>query len=145
MGLTLRCKKTNLSMDMGYGGFMRLRNKVAELIGEPFASHELQLSTGRVISLYGEERDRFYEKFNAETERMIKRRQVSIKMVHFLHQSDCGGSIRYGACAELLRIIGDYDDNVYYGYVGHGDNAKWSRFVAILRDCVANKCDMVWD
>lgn len=36
MGLTIRCRKTGRSMDMGGGGFLRLRRKVAELAGGPF-------------------------------------------------------------------------------------------------------------
>ena len=33
MGITISCKKTGRSIDIGYGGFNRLRNKVAELAG----------------------------------------------------------------------------------------------------------------
>ena len=36
MGLTIYCRKTDLSMDLGGGGFLRLRRKVAELAGGPF-------------------------------------------------------------------------------------------------------------
>ena len=36
MGVTIRCKKTNHSIDLGYFGFMLLRRKVAELQGGPF-------------------------------------------------------------------------------------------------------------
>lgn len=50
----------------------------------------------------------------------------------------------YGACKELLKIIGDYDDNVLYGYIGRPDCAKFRDFKAILQDCADNKCDMIW-
>lgn len=36
MGVTIRCKKTNHSIDLGYFGFLHLRRKVAELQGGPF-------------------------------------------------------------------------------------------------------------
>ena len=42
MGLTIRVKSKNASaqpIDMGCGGFLRLRNRVAKLYGEPWASH----------------------------------------------------------------------------------------------------------
>lgn len=39
MGVTIKCKKTGRDIDLGYSGFMRLRNKVAELMGGPFCSH----------------------------------------------------------------------------------------------------------
>ena len=31
MGVTVQCKKTGRSLDMGYGGFNRWRSKIAEL------------------------------------------------------------------------------------------------------------------
>ena len=39
MGVSISCKKTGKSIDMGYGGFFNLRKKVAELAGGPFAEH----------------------------------------------------------------------------------------------------------
>ena len=44
MGITISCKKTGRSIDMGCGGFNRLRNKVAELAGGPFAEHYISLN-----------------------------------------------------------------------------------------------------
>lgn len=143
MGITIRCKKTGRSIDLGCGGFCNLRNKVADLTGEPWASHYRKLDSG--LRLYGESRKKFYEDFDAETERLLKEKKVSIKIVDFCLQSDCEGSIRYGACKELLAAIGDYDDNILYGYAGRPDCARFKDFVAILRDCAENKCDMVWD
>ena len=43
MGVTIKCKKTGRGIDLGYSGFMRLRNKVAELMGGPFCSHYKKL------------------------------------------------------------------------------------------------------
>lgn len=54
MGVTIRCKKAGKDMDMGGGGFNRLRNQVAKLVGEPFASHYLKLDN--TFHLYGDER-----------------------------------------------------------------------------------------
>lgn len=139
------CKKTGSSIDMGYGGFASLRARVAILVGEPFASHELQLSKSEVMFMFDQEKkDAFYKKFNARTEQMISEGKVSIKIVDFLHQSDCGGKIRYGACKEILKVIGDYDDNIAYGYCGRKDCAMFADFKALLQECVDNKCMLVW-
>ena len=64
MGVTIRCKKTGKSIDMGAGGFMRLRNKVAELAGGPFAEHYLSLKS------FGDEE--YFRKFDARTDEILK-------------------------------------------------------------------------
>ena len=64
MGSSIWCKKTHRSIDMGYGGFNNLRNKVADLVGDPWASHYHKLDYAPII---GEARKQFYEKFVAET------------------------------------------------------------------------------
>ena len=51
-----------------------------------------------------------------------------MKIVDFCLQSDCEGSIRYGACKELLKVIGNYDDNICYGYAGREDCAMFRDF-----------------
>ena len=52
--------------------------------------------------------------------------------------------IRYGACKNILKVIGDYDDNILYGYCGRPDCAKFADFKSILQDCVDTKSDMIW-
>lgn len=144
MGITISCKKTGKSIDLGYAGFNRLRNKVASLVGNPFADHYHELDKTEVAMMQGEERERFFRHYDDLTELMVKEKQVGIKVADFLYQYDCVGKIRYGACKEILKVIGDYDDDILYGYCGRPDCAKFSDFVSILKDCVENKCDMVW-
>lgn len=144
MGVTVSCKKSGRSIDLGYGGFFNLRNKVAELAGGPFAEHYSKLSDTGVVFLSGEEREKYFEAYDATTRKMVENKQADIKIVDFLLQSDCGGKIRYGACKNILKAIGDYDDDVLYGYCGRPDCAKFKDFKEILQDCVENKCDMVW-
>lgn len=144
MGVTVRCKKTWNSIELGYEGFNRLRNKIGELIGGEFAKHYLLLSEPRVMCLMGDKRKEFYKSYNSKTMPIIEKEKVSIKVADFLYQTDCEGKIRYGACKEILKVIGDYDDDVVYGYSGVDDSAKFSDFVSILKDCVENKCDMIW-
>lgn len=137
MGVTIRCKKTGESIDMGAGGFMRLRNKVAELAGGPFAEHYLSLNP------FGDEE--YFKKFDERTAEILKEKRADIKIVDFCLQSDCDGKIRYGACKNILEVIGDYDDDIKYGYYGRADCAMFKDFKRLLLDCVKNKCDLVWD
>lgn len=141
MGVTIECKKGNKAIDMGYGGFANLRRRVAKLTGEPFSSHYEGLF---YAPIFEEERKQYFEAFDQRTAEMIEKKLVPIKVVDFCLQPDCGGKIRYGACKELLKIIGDYDDNILYGYAGRKDCAKFADFKAILQECVEKKSDMVW-
>lgn len=141
MGVTITCPKTGRSVDMGGGGFWRLRLKVAELAGDPWVSHYRKLE--RPPS-FDPERTAFFEAFDAETLRLVNEKKVHIKIADFCLQTDCGGAIRYGACKLLLKFIGDYDDNICYGYAGRPDCAKFRDFKAILQDCAEHKCDMRW-
>ena len=143
MGLTIRVKSRNAHVrpiDMGGGGFMRLRNRVAKLYGDPWASHYETLTSSSHI---GDED--FYDDFDRKTEVLLKEKKVSPKIVDFCLQSDIRGRVRYGACKEILQTIGDYDDNICYGYAGRPDCAMFRDFKAILEDCVLLKCDMVWE
>ena len=144
MGLTIYCKKTHRSIDLGAGGFLRLRQKVSELAGEPLASHYAKLVNAPCF-MTQKASDAFYSEFDAVTEKLLKEKKVDIKIVDFLLQSDVEGRIRYGACKNILKVIGDYDDNILYGYCGRPDCAKFADFKAILQDCVRTKTDMVWD
>ena len=83
--------------------------------------------------------------FDKKAEKLLQEKKVSPKIVDFCLQSDISGSIRYGACKEILKTIGDYDDNICYGYAGRSDCAMFRDFKAILEDCIRLKCDMVWD
>lgn len=140
MGVTIRCKKTRDSIDMGYGGFLCLRRKVSDLCGEPWAAHYRELTDGSLLR-----GDEWYEAFNKRTHELLDQKAINIKIVDFLLQCDAGGSIRYGACKELLKVIGEYDDDILYGYAGLPDCARFSDFKRLLNQCVENKCNLEWD
>ncbi len=141
MGVTLLCQKSGHGIDMGYGGFWNLRSKVADLAGEPFASHYKGV---RTAPFFGEARKKYFEAFDRKTEELIRDKKVLLKIVDFCLQPDAGGVIHYGACKEILKIIGSYDDNIMYGYCGRPDCAMFKDFKALLIKCVKNKCDLVW-
>lgn len=126
MGVTISCTKTGRTIDVGSGGFLRLRSKISELVGEPWASHYRALVEERICD--EKEREKFYEDFDKKTEELLNKKCVSVKIVDFCLQSDCEGSIRYGACKELLKVIGNYDDNICYGYAGREDCAMFRDF-----------------
>lgn len=145
MGLTLACKKTNRSIDLGCGGFLRLRRKVSELCGEEmFTYYQLMLD-----SLYRrfdspEEKEKFWESYDEAVGQLVDHKRLSYKVVNFLYAPDIEGRATYGTCKILLKIIGDYDDNILYGYAGRPDCARFRDFKAILEDCVRTKSAMVW-
>jgi len=144
MGVTIRCKKTGNDIDLGYGGFNNLREKVAELAGKEFGEHYAELSTPRAMFSMEPDRKEYFKSYNAKTAEMVKAKKVNVKIANFCYQSDCDGNIHYGACKAILKAIGDYDDNILYGYSGRSDCAKFKDFKSILQDCVETKSDMTW-
>lgn len=146
MGISISCKKTGRTIDMGAGGFWNLRKKVSDLVGGEWAEHYRHLDEiERDYYFDSDARHKAYVEFDAETLRLVAEKKVSAKIVDFLLQSDCDGSIRYGACKQILKVVEDYDDNICYGYAGRKDCAMFRDFKAILRDCVDTKTDMIWD
>lgn len=139
MGITISCKKTNESIDMS-GGFLRIRRKIAELYGEPWASHYKTLTDTSCC----EQTPEWFDEFDQKTVRIINSKKVPIKLIDFCLQSDITGRIHYGACKLLLRIIGDYDDNLIYGYAGQPNPAMFRDFKHLLEQCVKYKCDLIW-
>ena len=85
MGLTIRVKSSKATarpIDMGGGGFLRLRSRVAMLYGEPWASHyELLMEHPGISS-----DDSFFDDFSKKTEQLIREKKVSIKVVDFCLQ-----------------------------------------------------------
>ncbi len=142
MGVSISCKKTGNSIDMGYFGFLALREKVAELAGGPFAEHYLTLNES--FSLPIDKRKSFYDDFNKTTEEIVRQKQADIKIVDFCLQPDCGGEIGYGACKNILKVVGDYDDDICYGYLAMSDCATFSDFKQLLQECVDTKSNLVW-
>ncbi len=142
MGLTIKCRKTERSIDRGYFGFKRLRDKIAELYGGAWWEHYQGIDQAPLL---GEARKRYFEAFDRRTAALVRTKRVSVKIVDFCLQPDAGGKIHYGACKELLKVIGDYDDDILYGYAGRKDCARFRDFKAILQDCADRKSDLIWE
>lgn len=133
MGITIECRKTKNSIDVGYGGFMKLRQTIADCAGSEFNDFYYRLCRGELVNAY---KRRF--------EKAINEKRLSYKVVDFLYACDCGGKINYGACKEILKVIGDYDDDICYGYATKVNPVKFKDFKSILEDCVKTKSKMVW-
>ena len=141
MGVTVKCKKTGRSLDMGYFGFKRWRYKIAELYGGEWWEHYKTLNDAPVVG--EKEREKFFFAFDQKTEDLIKNRKVDVKIADFCLQPDSDGSVRYGACKNILKAIGDYTDNYAYGYAAYADH-DWERLKAILQECVDTKSMLTW-
>lgn len=142
MGVTVECKKTGKSCDLGYGGFWRFRKKVAVLINEELGEHYVKLST--ILTFDIDKRKQMFDEFDREAERLIKKHKISLRAVDFLWQSDCGGKILPSACKIIYSAIKDYDDDICYGYAGRKDCAMFSDLKAVFKDCCDTNSHLVW-
>ena len=141
MGVTIRSPKNNI--DMGYGGFQRLRLTIAKLCPKEITDHYeylinnlFRLSRNKVESdLYDKETERLYSKYKNYN-----------KVMNFLYAPDIDAQLSYGTAKQLLKVIGNYDDDVIYGYAGWGDDAaRFADFKKILQDCVELKKPLKWN
>ncbi|WP_160693406.1 hypothetical protein [Clostridium sp. C2-6-12] len=142
MGVTIDSK--NKSIDLGYGGFNRLRNKISELVNNEIAEHYKELEKGQF--LFGEDkRKEFFKKYDAETERLDKKYDYKYNSIlHFLYACDCGATKEVDVCKEIYEVIKDYDDNIAYGYTGREDCTMFKDFKELVKDCIDNNESMEW-
>lgn len=140
MGVTISSK--NRSIDMGGAGFMRLRCTIASLCPDEIEHHYTYLrdfyysitSDQRHIDAYDQETTRLYNKY----------RQTHGRVIKFLYAPDTEAKMSYKTAKQLLTVIGDYDDDKVYGYVGRSDAAKFADFKKLLRDSVKSKGPFEW-
>lgn len=144
MGLTIYCKKTGRSIDMGAGGFLRLRNQIADLagVGEHYRQIE-KIMFGYFTS--SKEKEKAFDEHDRKTELMVKTGVLNAKVARFLWESDVEARLPYGVAKAVLKVIGDYDNQTIYGYAGRPDAAQFRDFKAILQDCVDTKSQLIWD
>lgn len=140
MGVTIESK--NHSIDMGYGGFGRLRLKVAELTGKEIEEHYKDLDKGMFLN--DTDSKEFFKNYNKKTSDLEEKFKLPHGVLDFLYASDCGGKIAVTKCKQIYKVIKDYDDDILYGYCGRKDCAKFKDFKEIVKDCIDNKCYMKW-
>jgi len=132
MGITISSKR--YSCDMGCGGFGRFRNVVAEKTNDKFYKHYMRLSDSDVIFLNGEERIKFFEKYDADTIKHIEENEVSEEIADFLFKSDCQGKIDRKQSKQIYELIKECDDNLVFGYIGRRDCSKMADMKKIFSD-----------
>lgn len=142
MGVTIESK--NHYIDLGYGGFMCLRTKVAELAAPDIFEHYKKSIDG--MRLYDEnERKAFYKSYNAkiaELDRKYNGRMSDI--LDFLYESDCSAEMDVSHCRSIYEVIKDYDDDISYGYSGRKDCAKFADFKKIVKDGIDSGDEFSW-
>lgn len=141
MGVNISSK--NNSIDMGYYGFQRLRRTVATLCPKEIANHyNYLLDNLHYIVIHKEVSDRYDEGVDRLYETFGKRYG---KILGFLYASDCDAEMTYDTAKQLLSVIGDYDDDVIYGYAGWGkDAARFRDFKELLQDAADTKTNWCW-
>lgn len=144
MGVTISCKKTGRSIDMGSGGFWNLRNKVADLAGVGGHYRQIEIIE-RAYFMQDESKKKAFEEYDQKTNQMIIDGILNEKVARFLYSTDVGAKLPYGVAKKLLEVIGDHDDNIIYGYCGLPNAARFKDFKAILQDCVDTKSCLLWD
>ncbi len=132
MGITIRSKRH--SCDMGYGGFNRFRDAVAEEVSDEFHKHYLSLSDTKVKFLSEKETEEYFEKYNATTNEYIEQGTVTVEVANFLYQSDCEGKIDRKQAKQIYKLIKECDGNLSFGYSGRVDSAKMSDLKMIFSD-----------
>lgn len=119
---------------MGYGGFGRFRNAVAEKVNDEFYNHYLSLSDSKVVFLSGKEREEYFEKYDATTNEYIEQGTVTVEVANFLYQSQCEGKIDRKQAKKIYELIRECDDELSFGYSGRVDCAKMSDLKMIFSD-----------
>ncbi len=143
MGVTLRNKEDYIGIDLGYYGFYKLRQKVADLAGDDIGEHYRKLNQ---VPIYDTaERMRFLKEYNAKIDELDRKYEGNrTHILDFLYASDCGGTLSVEGCKSLYEVIKNYDDDVLYGYSGRSDCALFQDFKKIVKECIENNCEMTW-
>ena len=142
MGIAIKSKRINLNM--GYGGFMRLRRTIANLCPDEIKDQYNYMVDNYTHLLYHADE---LKAFDEKTEKIYEKNKTKYgKVMDFLWAPDTDAKLSYGTAKQLLKIIGDFDDGKIYGYAGWGkDAARFSDFKNLLKDCVETKSSLKWD
>ena len=133
-----KSKKVNVDYDIGYGGMVRLRNKVAKLLDEEFGNHYESLS-----SLFGKED---FEIFDKKANEIISK-NISTKeqelVLDFLFMPDSEGKLTYKHCKAIYDIIKDDTEETVIRYAFYSKN-DWKDFKQILFEISQAKVNLYW-
>ena len=125
MGVTLRNKEDSIGIDLGYYGFYKLRQKVADLAGDDIGEHYRNLNQVPIYDTAN--RMRFLKEYNAKTYELDKKYEGKrTHILNFLYASDCEGTLSVEGCKSLYEVIKNYDDDVLSKF--QAENSHLSRW-----------------
>ena len=141
MGVNLSSK--NNSIDIGYFGFARLRDTIANLCPKEITDYFLYFRNNWRNILADEDA---LDKYNAGILRLHDKYGDKYgEVLDFLYMSDCDGEMTCDSAKQLLEVIGDYDNDEIYGYIAHGEHAvRLRHFKELLHDAVDTKTNWKW-
>ena len=141
MGVTISSHRH--SIDMGAGGYLRLRQTVSKLLNcKEFsdAYAELALPPFKKCQERGFlSLDDYYEDHDNRVVAICEANKLDPEIVNWLYSSDCGCSVTPKTCRHLWKLIEDYDDNVIYGYCGRPNAARFKDFKQIVEECAKER------
>ena len=143
MGITISSHKH--SIDMGAGGYSRLRETVSRLLHcEEFATAYAELSRAHQECYargFTNMQD-YYEDHDNRVIAICEANKLDEEVVNWLYSSDCGHSTSPKQCRHLWAVIKDYDDDIIYGYCGRPDAARFKDFKQIVMECAKERRTM---
>ena len=127
---------------MGAFGFQRLRRTIAHLCPQEIQAHyDFLLDNLHYLFTNKAASDQYDAYINVLYDKYPSHRKV----LNFLYASDVDALLTYGTAKQLLQVIGDYDDDVIYGYAGWGDDAaRFKDFKELLQDAANTKTKWGW-
>ena len=135
MGVTLTSNyKEALSLDAGYGTFMRLRAKTAKAImGEEYYIYESWLRTDERTppDVLNKKCEAIYSKWEALWE--------------FVSQSDCSGKLGYKHCGSLYELIKNSEEDFSFCYDDYYEDENKKDFINLLKGCYSHRANLIWD
>ena len=142
MGITIRSKNHNI--DIGTGGFFRLKKTIAGFTNKEISDHyNILLSEEYIHMVY-----HGFEEYDKKTEELYEKYKKEYgKVIDFLYASDITAKMTYGCAKQILKVIGDRTDldDMVIGYAGWGEHAaRFRDFRMILKDAVETKKGFKW-
>lgn len=151
MGVTL--SGPDISDDIPPSGFFRLRRDIAYMLSKNLGD----LYDSMIDILHSDDdrkKDQWETDINAAINDFLSsHNKTDEKIIDFLFESDCDGSITYGTCKKIINLIDSLNDDrkqeffhTIYGYAGWGGKACHGYDVyQILKSCTDNRKPLRWD
>ena len=135
MGITIGNRKH--SIDLGYGGYARLRNTIAKCLDPELGVLYKELDQYYKYQEKGfRTQEEFFEDHDRKVLDLCKKKQLDVEVINFLYRSDCDdSSVSVKTCRHIWKYIKDYDDTIIYGYTGRPDATRFKDFKEIVEEC----------